>query len=173
MRAAWASFSQPAVWSPAAYAWTERVAGSQGSSGETWPLRGSVGSRVQRLSLLPLHFRLWRYSLLAILPSPAERERPASALSAAGWLLRGALARLAERGWATALGAGGPGVRNLPGVDTGLPGWAPARMWGAGAGAEGGRSPALPRAAHLDRSPCLFPAGVVPCCAPHLVGGVR
>ena len=32
---------------------------------------------------------------------------------------------------------------------------------------------ALPRAARADHSLCSFPSGVLPCCAPHLVSGVR
>lgn len=84
---------------------------------ETWPLRGSVGSRVQRLSLLPLHFRLWRYSLVAILPSPAERERAACVRSVRG--------RVAAEG--SPRSAGGAGLGDGTG---GRRTWSPEPAWG-------------------------------------------
>lgn len=41
-------------------------------------------------------------------------------------------------------------------------------LWG-----EGRQTVALPRVSHPDRCCCSLPSGVLPCCAPHLVSGVR
>lgn len=41
-------------------------------------------------------------------------------------------------------------------------------FWGGGR-----QTVALPRVSRLDHCRCSLPSGVLPCCAPHLVSGVR